>query len=73
MAKPYILVLWGDGIGWWNISYNNRGQMGYRTPNIDRIGNEGADRLANAGARCDAKNERAIGRAHFGNLLRGSS
>ena len=41
-AKPNILVLWGDDIGWWNISYNNRGQMGYRTPNIDRIGNEGA-------------------------------
>jgi len=41
-AKPNILILWGDDIGWWNISYNNRGQMGYRTPNIDRIGNEGA-------------------------------
>ena len=41
-GKPNILVLWGDDIGWWNISYNNRGQMGYRTPNIDRIGNEGA-------------------------------
>ncbi len=40
--KPNILVLWGDDIGWWNISYNNRGQMGYRTPNIDRIGSEGA-------------------------------
>ena len=40
--KPNILVLWGDDIGWWNISYNNRGQMGYWTPNIDRIGNEGA-------------------------------
>ena len=40
--KPNILVLWGDDIGWWNISYNSRGQMGYRTPNIDRIGNEGA-------------------------------
>jgi arylsulfatase A-like enzyme len=39
--KPNILILWGDDIGWWNISYNNRGQMGYRTPNIDRIGNEG--------------------------------
>ena len=31
----------GDDIGWWNISYNSRGQMGYRTPNIDRVGNEG--------------------------------
>jgi arylsulfatase len=40
--KPNILILWGDDIGWWNISYNSRGQMGYRTPNIDRIGNEGA-------------------------------
>ncbi len=41
-GKPNILILWGDDIGWWNISYNSRGQMGYRTPNIDRIGNEGA-------------------------------
>ena len=39
--KPNILILWGDDIGWYNISYNNRGQMGYRTPNIDRVGNEG--------------------------------
>src|SRR6184192_2514771 len=40
--KPNILILWGDDIGWWNISYNSGGQMGYRTPNIDRIANEGA-------------------------------
>ena len=40
-GKPNILVMWGDDIGWWNISYNSRGQMGYRTPNIDRIANEG--------------------------------
>lgn len=40
--KPNVLILWGDDIGWWNISYNSRGQMGYRTPNIDRVGNEGA-------------------------------
>jgi len=39
--KPNILVLWGDDVGWWNISYNSRGQMGYRTPNIDRVANEG--------------------------------
>ena len=39
--KPNILILWGDDIGWWNISFNSRGQMGYRTPNIDRIANEG--------------------------------
>ena len=39
--QPNILILWGDDIGWWNISYNNRGQMGYRTPNIDRVAQEG--------------------------------
>jgi arylsulfatase len=33
-----VLVIWGDDIGTWNISHNNRGMMGYRTPNIDRIG-----------------------------------
>jgi arylsulfatase A-like enzyme len=40
--KPNILVIWGDDIGTWNISHNNRGMMGYRTPNIDRIAAEGA-------------------------------
>ena len=39
--KPNILVVWGDDIGTWNISHNNRGMMGYRTPNIDRIAAEG--------------------------------
>jgi len=39
--KPNILVIWGDDIGTWNISYNNRGMMGYKTPNIDRIAKEG--------------------------------
>jgi hypothetical protein len=34
-GKPNILVLWGDDIGWWNISHNSRGQMGYWTRNID--------------------------------------
>jgi len=41
-GKPNILIIWGDDIGYWNISYNNRGMMGYRTPNIDRLGYEGA-------------------------------
>src|SRR5580693_3081669 len=40
--KRNILILWGDDIGWRNISFNSRGQMGYQTPNIDRIGHEGA-------------------------------
>jgi arylsulfatase len=39
--KPNILVIWGDDIGTWNISYNSRGMMGYKTPNIDRIAREG--------------------------------
>jgi arylsulfatase len=39
--KPNILILWGDDIGMWNCSYWSRGMMGYRTPNIDRIANEG--------------------------------
>jgi arylsulfatase A-like enzyme len=38
---PNILVIWGDDIGTWNISHTNRGMMGYRTPNIDRIAREG--------------------------------
>src|SRR5499425_2687667 len=41
-SKPNILVIMGDDIGYWNISAYNRGMMGYRTPNIDRIANEGA-------------------------------
>jgi arylsulfatase A-like enzyme len=39
--KPNILVLWGDDIGTWNISHFSRGMMGYRTPNIDRVAEEG--------------------------------
>jgi arylsulfatase len=40
--KPNILVIWGDDIGWSNISAYNLGMMGYQTPNIDRIAKEGA-------------------------------
>ena len=39
--KPNILVIWGDDIGWGNISAYNHGMMGYQTPNIDRIADEG--------------------------------
>jgi arylsulfatase len=42
-SKPNILILWGDDIGWFNISAHNNGIMGYRTPNIDRIAEEGAN------------------------------
>ena len=41
-SKPNILVIMSDDIGYWNISAYNRGMMGYHTPNIDRIANEGA-------------------------------
>jgi arylsulfatase len=39
--KPNILVVWGDDIGQSNISAYTKGLVGYRTPNIDRIANEG--------------------------------
>ena len=39
--KPNILVIWGDDIGQSNISAYTMGVMGYRTPNIDRIAEEG--------------------------------
>jgi arylsulfatase len=40
--KPNILIIWGDDIGWFNVSAYNHGIMGYRTPNIDRVAKEGA-------------------------------
>src|SRR5210317_221180 len=39
--KPNILVIWGDDVGQSNISAYTRGLVGYKTPNIDRIANEG--------------------------------
>jgi arylsulfatase len=39
--KPNVLVIWGDDIGITNLSCYSDGLMGYRTPNIDRIANEG--------------------------------
>ena len=39
--KPNILVIWGDDIGITNLSCYSDGLMGYRTPNIDRIADEG--------------------------------
>ena len=40
-VKPNILVIWGDDIGQSNISTYTHGVMGYQTPNIDRIAEEG--------------------------------
>ena len=40
-GKPNMLIIWGDDIGQSNISAYTMGMMGYQTPNIDRIANEG--------------------------------
>ena len=39
--KPNVLVMWGDDIGQSNLSCYTRGMMGYKTPNIDRLADEG--------------------------------
>ncbi len=39
--KPNIVIIWGDDVGQANISTYTKGLMGYKTPNIDRIANEG--------------------------------
>ena len=41
-AKPNILFIMGDDIGWMQPSIYHRGLMVGETPNIDRTGNEGA-------------------------------
>jgi arylsulfatase len=41
IRQPNILVIWGDDIGWQNVSAYGLGTMGYRTRHIDRIGAEG--------------------------------
>jgi arylsulfatase A-like enzyme len=40
--KPNILIIWGDDIGQFNVSAFNHGMMGYKTPNIDSIAQQGA-------------------------------
>ena len=40
--KPNILVIWGDDVGMFNVSAYHRGMLGNRTPNIDRLAEEGA-------------------------------
>jgi arylsulfatase len=39
--KPNVLIIWGDDIGMSNLSCYSDGLMGYRTPSIDRIADEG--------------------------------
>ena len=40
--KPNIVVMWGDDTGMTNVSAYGQGVVGYKTPNIDRIADEGA-------------------------------
>jgi arylsulfatase len=37
-----VLAIWGDDLGYYNMSAYNQGMVGYQLPNIDRIANEGA-------------------------------
>jgi arylsulfatase len=40
--KPNVLIIWGDDVGPFNVSAYNMGMMGYKTPNIDSIAQQGA-------------------------------
>ncbi|MFV0487185.1 MAG: arylsulfatase [Vibrio fluvialis] len=40
--KPNILVIFGDDVGYWNLSTYSQGMLAYTTPNIDSIASEGA-------------------------------
>ena len=40
-AKPNILVIMGDDIGWFNIGAYHRGMMAGKTPNLDKLASEG--------------------------------
>jgi arylsulfatase len=39
--KPNILILWGEDIGYWNLSAYNQGMMIYKTPKFDSFAMEG--------------------------------
>ena len=41
-SKPNILIIWGDDVGISNVSAYSLGMMGYKTPNIDSIAQQGA-------------------------------
>jgi hypothetical protein len=66
-SKPNILVIMADDIGYWNVSAYNRGMMGYRTPNIDRIANEGAIFTDSSSSAKANSAEPAVTRAQFPN------
>ncbi len=39
--QPNILVIMGDDVGWFNIGAYHRGMMSGKTPNLDKLANEG--------------------------------
>ncbi|MCX8254536.1 Sulfatase [Beijerinckiaceae bacterium RH AL1] len=39
--RPNILVIMADDVGWFNVGAYNKGMMHYKTPNIDRLAQEG--------------------------------
>ena len=40
-AKPNILVIMGDDVGWFNIGAYHRGLMSGKTPNLDKLASQG--------------------------------
>ena len=40
-ARPNILVIMGDDIGWFNVGAYHRGIMAGKTPNLDKLASEG--------------------------------
>jgi arylsulfatase A-like enzyme len=67
--RPNILVIWGDDIGITNLSCYSDGLMGYRTPNIDRIADEGmrftdsyGEQSCTAGRRRSSRGRASTGR-----------
>jgi arylsulfatase A-like enzyme len=49
--KPNILVIWGDDVGYWNVSHNNRGMMGYIIM-LSKAALPGVQPLSPARSRC---------------------
>ncbi len=50
-SQPNVLVIWGDDIGISNLSCYSDGLMGYRTPNIDRVAEEGCGSPTRTGSK----------------------
>ena len=54
--KPNIVIIWGDDIGQTDVSAYSMGLMGFRTPNIDRVANEGVAFTASFNLEGEASN-----------------